>query len=191
VQLIPFSRLSAFSILFLVFRSALAMFIVLLSARYRFDLEIKTGRVTASHPLRPLVQSLPAVRSLASSFRFFHFSLRFAFCRLCFFILFKHECPYLRRHSAACFKATKARTRDYEIAHRAVSPRTRSYFARARLDRVLNPRFEMRSFSLASFQLSVESHTFHANRVAFNDRRVSLARYLRVRVDWTLSFAAR
>lgn len=38
-----------------------------------------------------------------------------------------------RRHFAACFKATKARTRDYEIAHRGgiVSLRTRSWFRAA------------------------------------------------------------
>lgn len=35
--------------------------------------------------------------------------------------------PYLRRHFAACLKATKARTRDYEIAHPIVSPRLASH----------------------------------------------------------------
>ena len=35
-----------------------------------------------------------------------------------FFLLFKRERPYLRRHFAARFKATKDHARDYEILYR-------------------------------------------------------------------------
>lgn len=76
-------------------------------------------------PSLPLSLSLlltllrPRAHSLYHRFRFFFF-----------FTLFKRECPYLRRHFAACLKVTKAHTRDYEIVRPIVSPRTRSCFAR-------------------------------------------------------------
>lgn len=66
----------------------------------------------------PPLPSLPRQRRLLSLSFFFHF-------------IQTRMSSYLRRHFAACFKATKARTRDYEIAHRIVSLRTQSCFARA------------------------------------------------------------
>lgn len=67
----------------------------------------------------------------------------FTFCRVGFssplsillilrlLVLFKHECPYLGWHFAACFKATKACTRDYEIGDRAHASPTASAFLEA------------------------------------------------------------
>lgn len=57
----------------------------------------------------------------------------------------------------------KARTRDYKVVHPVVSPRTRSYFLHVpagvtaeRWSRALKW-----FFLLVSFQLSVETRTFH------------------------------
>lgn len=82
---------------------------------------------------------------------------------------------YLRRRFATCFKATRGRTRDYEIARLIVSLRTRSLVSRAstlthnRAERMLRNDSPCCARNLSPARPSAKSR-------AFNNRRVSVAR---------------